>query len=375
MLRFLTSGESHGSCLIAILEGLVAGLKVDMTKLNLELSRRQKGYGRGGRMAIEKDKAEILSGVRFGITIGGPVALRIENKDFKINQLPVVKRPRPGHADLAGALKYNRKDVRDILERASARETAARVAVGALCRQFLNSFGVDILSHVVEIGGVALEKHPTDFKAIRREAEKSELRCVDPETTKRMKQKIDSTKYGKDTIGGVFEVRASGVIPGMGSFVHYDRRLDARLAMALMSIQAVKAVGVGLGFDTARTPGSTAHDEIYYDKTKKNFYRKTNRAGGIEGGMSNGETLVLQVATKPYSTLMKPLRSVHLDDKKTLDGTIERSDVTAVPACGVVGEAMVAFELAKFYLEKFGGDSLDEAKRNFDGYVKQIKSF
>lgn len=372
MLRFLTGGESHGRCLVAILEGMVAGLGLDIDQLNHELGRRQMGYGRGGRMQIETDTAEILSGVRSNETIGGPIAIEIRNKDFKINELPAVKRPRPGHADLAGAMKYGRMDVRDVLERASARETAARVAVGAIAKQFLGHFGVEVLSHVVELGGVRASTAGMSFGKIREAAEKDPVRCADPKASAKMVAKIDETKKAKDTVGGIFEIRVEGVVPGIGSFVQYDRRLNARLGAALLSIQAVKAVEVGIGFDVARTPGSQAHDEIFYDKDARKYYRKTNRAGGIEGGMSNGETLVLRAATKPYATLMKPLASVNIDTKAGERATIERSDVTAVPACGVVGEAMTAFELAKAYLEKFGGDSLEETKRNFDAYAKSL---
>jgi chorismate synthase len=374
MLRFLTSGESHGACLVAILEGMVAGLRLDPAKMNGELARRQAGYGRGGRMQIEKDAAEILSGVRSNETIGGPIAIRIPNRDFKINELPAVKRPRPGHADLVGALKYGRGDVRDVLERASARETAARVAVGAVCRQFLAEFDVDILSHVVEIGGVRAETSDLGFDAIRARAEKSPVRCADAKASERMVRRIDETKAARDTVGGVFEVQARGVVPGIGSFAQYDRRLNARLGFALLSIQAVKAVEIGLGFETARTGGSAAHDEIRYDAKKKRYERLTNRAGGIEGGMSNGETIVVRAATKPYATLMKPLRSVHMETKAEEKATVERSDVTAVPACGVVGEAMVAFELARGYLEKFGGDSLGETRRNYEAYLKRLSA-
>ena len=372
MLRFLTSGESHGKCLVAILEGMVAGLPLDLQKINHELYRRQFGYGRGGRMQIEKDRVEILSGVRSKETIGGPIALEIQNKDFKIDELPVVKRPRPGHADLVGVLKYGRSDIRDVLERASARETAARVAVGGICRQFLAAFGVDLLSHVIEIGGVRVPVGPLSFQKIRRASEKSPVRCAYPSVTKRMMKKIDQIKKAKDTVGGIVENQVQGVVPGIGSFAQYDERLDARLAFVLMSIQAVKGVEIGLGFEVARTDGSGAHDEIFYNRAKKKYFRHTNRAGGIEGGMSNGSTLILRAATKPYSTLMKPLRSVHIDSKRIEKATVQRSDVTAVPACGVVGEAMVAFELAKCYLEKFGGDSLKETHRNFYAYMKRL---
>ncbi|MBI2095473.1 MAG: chorismate synthase [Candidatus Omnitrophica bacterium] len=371
MLRFLTGGESHGKCLVAILEGMVAGLGLKEQDINAELARRQEGYGRGGRMTIEKDEAEILSGVRRGQTLGGPIALVIANKDFKINELPVVKRPRPGHADLVGVMKYGREDVRDILERASARETTARVAVGAICRLFLAEFGVDIASHVVAIGGVRANTSGLSFERIQEASRRSPVHCADKAAEKKMMARIDGARASRDTIGGVFEVVAKGAPVGLGSFVHYDRRLNARLCAAVMSIQAVKGVEVGLGFETAARPGRQVHDEIFYDK-KKGFYRKTNNAGGFEGGVTNGEPIVLRAATKPYSTLMSPLRSVHIDTKRKESATVERSDVTAVPACGVIGEAMVAFELAQSFLEKFGGDSLGETKRNFKGYLNQI---
>jgi len=374
MLRFLTSGESHGKCLVAILEGMVAGLGVDAQDIDRELARRQEGYGRGGRMTIEKDRAEILSGVRSGRSIGGPIALLVPNRDFKINELPVVKRPRPGHADLVGAMKYGRGDVRDILERASARETTARVAVGAVCKAFLREFGVDLVSHVVAIGGVVAPTSGMPFGRIKKLSAASPMHCADPEATRRMMARVDEAKLMKDTIGGVFEVVATGVPVGLGSFVHYDRRLSARLCAALMSIQAVKGVEIGMGFGVASRPGREVHDEIFHDR-RKGFYRRTNRAGGFEGGVTNGEDLVLRAATKPYATLMSPLKSVHIDTKKKEVATVERSDVTAVPACGVVGEAMVAFELALAFLEKFGGDSLKETRRNYDGYLKQVREF
>lgn len=376
MLKYVTSGESHGSMLLAVLEGMVAGLPVDEVRLAHKMARRQAGYGRGGRMQIEKDTAELVSGVRFGETIGSPVGIVIRNNDFKINELPVVKRPRPGHADLVGAIKYDRRDVRDILERASARETAARVAVGAVCRQFLEALGVDVMSHVVEIGGVRAAESAKPFDELRRLAEASPVRCADPAASAQMVARIDEIKKTKDTIGGVFEVRAKGVPPGLGSFTHSEARLDARIGAALLSIQAVKGVEFGLGFGYGSTPGSQSHDEIEYDAaTPYGFMRRTNRAGGIEGSMSNGETIVVRAVAKPYATLMKPMRSVHLDTKAEEVGTIERSDVTAVPACGVVGEAMVCFELAKVFLEKFGGDSLGETAGNLKRYLEHIRSF
>lgn len=374
MLRFLTSGESHGKCLVTILEGMVAGLTVNANEIDHELARRQEGYGRGGRMTLEKDKVEILSGVRHNRSLGGPIALLIPNKDFKIDELPAVKRPRPGHADLAGVIKYDRKDVRDVLERASARETAARVALGAICKIFLKEFGVDILSHVVGVGGVTFDAKGMTFEQIKRASKESPMHCADPAVTKKMMARVDEAKFAKDTIGGIFEVIVRGVPPGLGSFVHYDRRLSAVLCASLASIQAVKGVEMGMGFKVSETLGKDVHDEIFYDK-KPGFYRKTNNAGGFEGGMTNGENLVLRAAMKPFATLMRPLQSVNIESKKKEAATVERSDVTAVPACGVVGEAMVAFELAKSYLEKFGGDSLVETRRNFEGYLKQIREF
>lgn len=374
MLRFLTSGESHGKCLVAILEGMVAGLRLDENQINAELARRQEGYGRGGRMSIEKDAVEILSGVRSQITIGGPIALMIANKDFKINELPVVKRPRPGHADLVGVIKYGRGDVRDILERASARETTARVAVGGVCKAFLREFDIDIISHVVSIGGVTAKTEEMTFKDIKRLAEHSPMHCADKDAEKRMMARVDEAKASKDTIGGIFEVVVTGAPVGLGSFVHYDRRLTAKLCAAIMSIQAVKGVEIGMGFEVSRRLGRDVHDEIFHSKDK-GFYRKTNKAGGLEGGVTNGENIILRAATKPYATLMSPMQSVHIDTKEQETATVERSDVTAVPACGVVGEAMVSFELAQAFLEKFGGDSLDETRRNYDAYLKQARQF
>lgn len=374
MLRFLTSGESHGKCLVGILEGMVAGLEVPERTINAELSRRQEGYGRGGRMTIETDRAEILSGVRAGVTIGGPIALYVPNKDFKINELPVVKRPRPGHADLVGVIKYGRGDVRDILERASARETTARVAVGGVCKAFLSAFGIEVISHVVGIGGVRADVSGMSFDEIKKASFGAPLHCADKKAEAKMIKRIDQAKLTKDTIGGLFEVIAKNVPVGLGSFVHYDRRLTAKLAAAMLSIQAVKGVEFGMGFRVSEELGKDVHDEIYHDK-KKGFYRKTNNAGGFEGGVTNGETLVIRCATKPYATLMSPLKSVHIDSKKAEVGTVERSDVTAVPACGVVGEAMAAFEIANAMLEKFGGDSLTETLRNFRAYQKAVENF
>lgn len=350
MLRYLTAGESHGKCLTAILEGMVAGLSVDKNFIDNELSRRQAGFGRGGRMKIEKDKVEILSGIRKGQTIGSPISLMIENKDFKIDILPSVSCPRPGHADLAGALKYNRADIRDILERSSARETAARTATGAICKLLLKEFGIIVKSRVVMIGGISSDKD----------------RLVE--------ERIISAQKKGDTLGGIFEVSATGVPVGLGSFVQADKRLNSRLSGALMSIQATKGVEIGLGFESAKKFGSEVHDAIYYDKSKC-FYRKTNNAGGIEGGVTNGQPILIRCAMKPISTLINPLASVDIRTKKPTKATVERSDVCAVEAAGVVGEAVVAFELASVMLDKFGGDSLGEMQRNYQGYIKQVKAF
>ena len=348
MLRYLTAGESHGQCLVAILDGMVAGLRVDKNFIDKELLRRQQGFGRGDRMKIEKDRVDILSGLRKGITIGSPIAMMIKNKDFSIDRLAAIYCPRPGHADLAGAVKYNRSDVRDILERSSARETAARVSVGAVCKIFLSEIGMAINSRIVMIGGVTSQKL--------------------------MHERITSALKRRDTVGGIFEITVTGAPCGLGSFTQSDKRLNARLAGALMSIQAIKGVEVGLGFESAKRFGSEVHDAIFYDKTK-GFYRKTNNAGGIEGGISSGEPILLRCAMKPISTLLNPLASVNIKTKKPSKATVERSDICAVLSAAVVAEAVVAFELANAALEKFGGDSLDETKRNLKGYLKQAKAF
>jgi len=374
MLRYLTSGESHGKCLLATLEGMPAGLKIDEARINAELSRRQMGFGRGGRMQIEQDRVEILSGVKDGLTMGSPVALMIQNKDFKINELPKVTQPRPGHADLTGALKYAHTDIRNVLERASARETAARVAVGALCKIFLKEFGIESTSHVLRIGTVEADPSKLSFEEIRKNAEASEVRCADKEASKRMIEEITKAKEEKDTLGGVYEVVVIGVPVGLGSYVHYDRKLDARLGRAILSIQAMKAAEIGDGVAGSRKRGSEVHDAIYHDP-KKGFYRGSNRSGGIEGGMSSGEPIIVRAYMKPISTLLNPLPSVDILTKKPVKATIERSDVCTVPAAGVIGEAVVAFEIADCFREKFGGDSMGEIKRNYEGYLKQIKEF
>ncbi len=375
MLRYLTSGESHGRCLVAILEGMPAGLALDPERINQELRRRQQGYGRGGRMLLEQDRVEILSGVRRGKTMGSPIALQITNKDFSIDKLPVVTRPRPGHADLTGALKYDQEDVRTILERASARETVARVAVGAVCRLFLEAFDVDLLSHVVRLGGIDAKAPAIDGLAgLRKRVEGSPLRCADALAEKKMIKLIDAVKAAGDTVGGTIELLATGVPVGLGSHVHYDRKLDARIAGALMSIQAIKAVEVGDGVRVSMVRGSELHDEIYYSAAK-GFHRRTERAGGFEGGMTTGGPLLFRLHMKPLSTLRRPLKSVDIKTKQPFVATVERSDVSAVPAAGVIAEAVVAFELANAWVEKFGGDSLGEVARNWRGYVQQVKRF
>ncbi len=338
MLRFISAGESHGECLIAVLEGLPAGLSIDHNLINNDLARRQEGYGRGERMQIEHDKVKILTGIKEGKTIGSPVALMITNKDFKINELPKITEPRPGHADLAGAIKYGFSDIRCVLERASARETAARVAAGAVCKILLGELDIKIKSRLISVGA---------------QTKKEEI-----------KEKIDLARAKKDTLGGIFEVEAQNVPVGLGSYVHYDRRLDARLALALMSIPGVKAVEFGLGFGVAAKFGSEVHDEIFYDK-KKGFYRKTNNAGGLEGGMSNGEPIIARCAMKPIATLPEPLASVDIKTKKPVPASIQRSDTAAVEACGVVAEAMVAIVLSDACLERFGQDNIEQIKKAY----------
>ena len=374
-LRFMTAGESHGRCLVAILEGLPSGVAISIDDINAQMRRRQLGYGRGPRMKIESDQVEILSGLRKGVTLGSPVALSIANKDSSIDRLPVVTQPRPGHADLVGALKYDQRDIRNILERASARETAARVAVGAVCRQLLSPLGMELASHVTALGATSAKRMPMPSVArLRARADASPVRCLDPQATKAMVRQIDACLRRGDTLGGIFEVIADGVPPGLGSHVHYDRRLDAILAHAMMSIHAVKAVEVGDGVLGASLPGSKVQDQIFYSRAK-GFYRSANRAGGFEGGMTTGQPIIVRGFLKPLSTLRTPLRSVEINTKKPVVATVERSDVCTVPAAGVIGEAMLAFELARAVLEKFGGDSLRELRRNHAGYLKQVRQF
>ncbi|MCY3771407.1 MAG: chorismate synthase [Gemmatimonadetes bacterium] len=385
MLRYLTAGESHGPAISAILEGLPAGVPVAADEINRDLKRRQGGYGRGRRMQIETDTIEIRGGVRHGKTMGGPVSLVVQNQDWKnwtdvmsIEEAdgPVrrqVTRPRPGHADLAGGLKYDRRDLRDILERASARETTMRVAVGAIARSLLSEFGIHVLSHVVRIGQVDADVSGLSNEEIRDRAEASPVRCADADAAQKMIGEIDRAKSLKDTIGGVFEVKVLSVPPGLGSHVQWDRKLDGRLAQAVMSIQAVKGVEIGLGFGVTRVLGSEVHDEIFYGGDR--FCRKTNRAGGIEGGMTEGEEIVVRGALKPIATLMRTIMSVDIETKEAFDSAKERSDVCTVPAAGVIGEAVVAFVIADAMQEKFGGDSLEEMKRNYLGYKDQLARY
>lgn len=390
MLRFETAGESHGECLVATLTGLPAGVPVCLDYLDRQLWRRQQGYGRGGRMKIETDRVRIVSGVRHSQTIGSPIAILIENKDWKnwTGTLPVeskdavagqekaVSRPRPGHADLPGAIKYGFSDARYVLERASARETAARVALGALAKTFLKQFGVEVLSHVVGVGPVRLGRS-AEWEEIVAMSERDEvfLGCVDEETERRMKEAVDHAYRTGDTIGGVFEVVAHGLPAGLGSHIAWDTRLDGRLAQAIVSIQAVKGVEIGHAEEGARSYGSAVQDTIHYDKERRAFDRGSNRAGGLEGGITNGQDLTVRGFLKPISTLRRPLESVDLSSREPALAAYERSDVAVVPAAGVIGEAMVALVLAQAFLDKFGGDSLGETKRNYESYIAQVKEF
>lgn len=394
--KFTTAGESHGKALVAIVEGLPAGLAIDIAKIDHELWRRQQGYGRGGRMKIEKDAAQILSGIRHGTALGSPVALMIENRDFvhwqevmsasAIEDEPknprVVTRPRPGHADLAGGQKFGVRDLRNVLERASARETTARVAAGAIAKQLIAEFGIEIRSHVVKLGNVPeipIERTWTEIAQIPID---SPLNCADGDLERQMIALVDEAKANGDTLGGVFEVVANGVVTGLGSAYSWTEKLDGRIAQAVMSIHAVKAVEIGSGIANAGLPGSDVHDEIFYnaepgtvDNSQPQFARKTNRAGGLEGGITNGEELRVRGYLKPISTLKKPLRSVDIDSKQPSEAAYERSDITVVPAAGVIGESMLAIVLANSMREKFGGDSIDEMKRNFDSYGSALLDY
>jgi chorismate synthase len=390
VLKYFTSGESHGEGLVAFLSGLPAGVQVSLDFVNHELWRRQQGYGRGGRMKIERDTARIVSGVRHGKTIASPISVLIENRDWKNwqEQLPVesgdpklhkrVASPRPGHADLAGALKYNFPEARYVLERASARETTARVAIGALAKLLLRELGIEVLSHVIAVGSAQVGDQ-VSWEKIQASCSRDEvlLNCAEPETEKAMKEQVDRVLRTGDSVGGVFEVVAHNVPPGLGSYVQWDERLDTQLAAAIMSLQAVKAVEIGAGVTAAYSPGSAVHDEIGYEAESSftHFSRARNNAGGIEGGVSNGEEIRVRGYLKPISTLRRPLQSVDFATREPVKAAYERSDVCVVPAAGVAGEAMVALTIAKCALEKFGGDSMTETCRNFKGYVEQLRQF
>jgi chorismate synthase len=419
MIRFLTAGESHGKCLTLVVEGVPAGLQLSARDIDRDLKRRQMGYGRGGRMKIEEDRAEITAGIRAGVTLGSPIAVTIRNRDWENwrevmspersstlqpacgnAEMREVTRPRPGHADLAGGIKYHHKDLRNVLERASARETAARVAAGAIAKRLLAEFGINVMSFVIQIGDIRIstrdyipssfefpplekENPPIPippfskvgikggFEELQKRLDNSPLRCPDPNAERRMMEAIDAAKDQGDSLGGVFQVIAFNVPPGLGSHAHWDRRLDARIAYAVMGIPAIKGVEIGLGFEAAQRKGSQVHDEIYYE-AGTGFYRKTNNAGGTEGGISNGEDIVVRAAMKPIPTLSRPLNSVDFISKETFQASKERADVCAVPAAGVVGEAVVAIEIANALLEKFGGDTFSELKCSFEAYMDYV---
>ena len=389
MFRFTTAGESHGRALVAIVEGLPAGLPISVDQINHELKRRQWGYGRGGRMKIEDDAVEILSGVRHGLTLGSPLSLLINNKDWENwsevmaaepklispDKARNLTRPRPGHADLSGGQKFGARDLRNVLERASARETASRVACGALAKQLLATFGAEVRSHVIQLGGIPEKPLELTFDQIGSISEDAPLRCADKVVQQQMIAAIDQKREAGDTLGGVFEIVARGLVPGLGSHTAWDLKLDGQLAQAVMSIPAVKAVAIGAGSEASSLPGSEVHDEIAYNNETKDFIRATNRAGGLEGGVTNGEEIRIRGHMKPLSTLRKPLKSVDIETKEEQSAAFERSDITAVPAAGVIGEAMVALVLATALREKFGGDSLGEMQRNFEGYREQLRGY
>lgn len=386
MLRYLNAGESHGRGLMAVVEGVPSGLPVTAEGINVDLIRRQGGYGRGGRMRIEKDRIEFICGVRKGKTLGNPLGLLIWNKDWEnwkdiMASEPgppsterVVTRPRPGHADLVGAIKYGHSDIRNVLEKASARETAIRVAIGGVAKSLLAEFDMRVVSYTMDIGGVAAPS-PNDPLMAYEHAEQSEVRCHDPETAKKMVEQIRAAKHKGDSLGGIFEVVVTNVPIGLGTYAQWDRRLSARLAFAAMSIQAMKGVEIGMGFESARRFGSEVHDDIYFDKSTGQFTRKSNNAGGLEGGITNGQPIVLRVAMKPIATLYNPKDSVDIETKEPFEATVERSDICTVPAAGVVGEAVIAYEMANALIEKFGGDTLDEMKRNFEAYQEYVRTF
>ncbi len=383
-LRYLTSGESHGPGLYAIIEGMPAGLEISEEFINFQLARRQKGHGRGGRMKIEKDQVNIRTGVRHGKTLGSPICLEVLNRDWQNwqNEMAigpaekplkrVVTHPRPGHADLVGGLKYNFRDLRNVLERASARETTMRVACGALARRLLEEFGVKLAGHVLQVGEMASQVEPKSAQEIIDKTEDTPLRCLDKSSENKMVSLINEAKKKGDSLGGIFEVFVDGLVPGVGSYVQWDRKLDGKLAQAIMSIQAVKGMEIGEGYLNATRFGSQVHDEIVYDKKFKNFSRSSNRAGGLEGSMTSGMPLRVRGFLKPISTLYTPLSSVDIDSKETFKASVERSDTCAIAAAAVIGEAVVAMVLADAYLEKFGGDSIEESLRNYQSYLEQI---
>ena len=382
MLRYLTSGESHGQSLISILDGVPSNIELNIDEINGELKKRQGGYGRGGRMKIEQDKINILGGVRGKLTLGGPISIEVKNKDYQnwidyMNPMTEVdleskkvNNVRPGHADLVGCLKYDFDDARNVLERSSARETASRVAIGAICKQILKNFDIDFTSYVVQIGSIK-DNNLYDFDYIKENVDKSQVRCVNNSIEKQIIEEIDKVKQNGDTIGGVVEVRVKNVIPGLGSYTHFDKKIDGHLAMHLMATQAIKGVEIGIGFDVANNYGSNVMDEIEYSENK-GIRRSTNRLGGIEGGMTTGEEIVIRCAMKPIPTLYKPLNSINMNTLEGYKASIERSDNCAVPACSVVCENVVAFVICKYFLEKIGGDSLEDLKSNYNSYLKRL---
>ena len=382
MLRYLTSGESHGKSLISILDGIPANIELNIDEINYELEKRQGGYGRGGRMKIEKDKINILGGVRGKITLGGPISIEIKNKDYEnwiqyMNPMDnidfetkKVEKVRPGHADLVGCLKYDFEDARNVLERSSARETASKVAVGAICKQVLKNFNIDFTSRVVQIGNVKDDK-VYEFDYIKNNVDNSQIRCVNKDLEEKIKNKIDVAKKEGDTLGGIIEVRVKNVIPGLGSYTHFDKKIDGNLAMHLMGTQAIKGVEIGLGFDVASLPGSKVMDEITYEEND-GIKRKTNNLGGIEGGMTTGEEIIIRCVMKPIPTLYKPLDTINVNTLEKYKASVERSDSCAVPACSIVCENVVAFVICKFFLEKFSGDCLEDIKNNYNSYVKRL---
>ena len=382
MLRYLTSGESHGKSLISILDGIPANIELNIDEINYELEKRQGGYGRGVRMKIEKDNINILGGVRGKRTLGGPISIEIKNKDYEnwiqyMNPMDnvdfeskKVEKVRPGHADLVGCLKYDFEDARNVLERSSARETASKVAVGAICKQVLKNFNIDFTSHVIQIGSIK-DNNIYKFDYIKENVDKSQVRCVNKEIESQIIKEIDKVKFEGDTLGGVVEIRVKNLIPGLGSYTQFDKKIDGELAMHLMSVQAIKGVEIGIGFDVASNPGSFVMDEIYYDN-ENGIKRKTNKLGGIEGGMTTGEEVIIRCAMKPIPTLYKPLKSVNINTLESFSASIERSDNCAVPACSVVCENVVAFVICKYFLDKIGGDNLNDLKSNYNSYIKRL---